>query len=83
MIGEKKVVSEKFTTQKFVIETEGQYPQQVEFQASNKNIDDLDKMAEGSVIEFEFELRGRAWENKEGVTSYFNTLNAFKIKPSF
>lgn len=82
-IGEKKVISDKFSVQSFVIETEGQYPQKVEFQAANKNIDDLAKLAAGEKVEFKFELRGREYENKEKQLAYFNSLSAYNIKATF
>ncbi|MNK91916.1 hypothetical protein D3C87_1120330 [compost metagenome] len=36
-------------------------------------------MTVGEEIEVSFNLRGRPWTNKEGVTTYFNSLVAWRV----
>jgi hypothetical protein len=72
---EAETKSDKFKTRNFVIETEGQYPQLVQFQAVNDRCDILDNFMEGQLIEVSFDLRGREWNGK-----YITNLNAWKIQ---
>jgi hypothetical protein len=72
---EAETKSDKFKTRNFVIETEGQYPQLVQFQAVNDRCDILDNFMEGQLIEVSFDLRGREYGGK-----YFTNLNAWKIQ---
>jgi len=69
----------QFASRNFVIEIEGQYPQQVQFQTVQAYCDQLDLYAVDQQVEVSFDLRGRAYE-KDGVTKYFTTLNAWRIK---
>ena len=79
-IGETNRVSEKFSKREFVINDNGMYPQEVQFELTQDNCSILDSYKVGDEIEVHFNLRGRAWTNKEGVTKYFNTLQAWKIE---
>ena len=69
----------QFASRNFVIEIEGQYPQQVQFQCTQERCDLLDLHTIGQEVEVSFDLRGRAYE-KDGVPKYFTTLNAWRIK---
>jgi len=69
----------QFASRNFVIEIEGQYPQQVQFQAVQAYSDQLDLYAIGQEVEVSFDLRGRAYV-KDGETKYFTTLNAWRVK---
>lgn len=75
LINEAKQVSDKFTVKDFVIQTDGQYPQLITMQASNKSIEWLDKCKVGDEVEVAFDVRGRQWNDK-----FFNTLSAYSIK---
>lgn len=78
-IFETQVITDKFSKREFVLEifnnTFANYPK---FEFQNKNCSELDEFKEGQQIEIEFDIRGRAW-TKDGKTSYFNTLVAWKI----
>jgi len=39
----------------------------------------LDGVSPGEVIDVEYNLRGRSWENPQGETKYFNSLEVWKI----
>lgn len=75
----KEDITEKFSKQEFVVEIPGEYPQTVIFQCTNGKIAELDKVAEGSEVTVDFNLRGREWTNQQGEVKYFNTLEAWKI----
>lgn len=74
-------LSEKFKKRDLVIEyaEDPKYVEMIKFEAHNANCDKLDELREGDAVTVHFNLRGRAWTNKEGVTSYFNTLAAWKV----
>lgn len=73
-IYEVKKISEKFSAQDFVIQTDEKYPQKITFQLSNDKMDLIRPYTEGSPVNVHFNLRGREWKDK-----YFNTLEAWKI----
>jgi ribosomal 30S subunit maturation factor RimM len=79
VISETRQVSEKFKLREFVITTEGDYPQVIQFQASQDKGDLLDNFKPGDQVEVSFNLRGREWTNPQGEVKVFNTLDAWKI----
>jgi ribosomal 30S subunit maturation factor RimM len=79
VISETRQVSEKFKLREFVITTEGDYPQVIQFQASQDKGDLLDNFNPGDQVEVSFNLRGREWTNPQGEVKVFNTLDAWKI----
>lgn len=75
-------VNDKFQKRDLVIETteNPQYPQQVIFQAVQDRVHLLEGLQPGDMVQVEFNLRGRAWEPKDGSpTKYFNTLEAWRV----
>ena len=80
VISETRQVSEKFKLREFVItDASGQYPQVIQFQASQDKVDLLDNFNPGDQVEVSFNLRGREWTNPQGEVKVFNTLDAWKI----
>lgn len=70
-------VSEKFTKREFVLnEPHDQWPQDILFQLTQKNVDVLDKFVEGQEVEVSFRLRGREYNGK-----YFNNIEAWRVEP--
>ena len=80
VINATQVVSEKFSKRTFVVETADQYPQQIEFQLTQDKCDYLDAYKVGEQVNVSINIRGRAWNNPQGETKYFNTLEAWKIE---
>ena len=78
--GELRQISDNLTIQEFVVmdESNAQYPQHVTFQAKNSATGMLASLQTGQQITVHFNLRGREFV-KDGVTRYFNTLEAWKI----
>ena len=69
-------VSDKFTKREFVLnEPHDQWPQDILFQLTQKNVDVLDKFVEGQEVEVSFRLRGREYNGK-----YFNNIEAWRIE---
>jgi hypothetical protein len=76
--------SEKFKVRDFVVQVEEvvngkRYEQQIKIQASNERTGLLDNINTGEEIKVHFNLRGSKWE-KDGKTSYFTNLDAWKIE---
>jgi hypothetical protein len=74
-----QVVSEKFSKREFVVETPDQYPQQILFQLTQDKCSILDGLQVGQEVDVHLNIRGRSWQNPQGETKYFNTLEAWKI----
>jgi hypothetical protein len=78
LIGPEQVKSEKFTMKEFVIQTQDEkYPQTINFQISNKNMDQVNSINIGEEVEVSFDIRGNEYNGK-----YYNKLNAFKVESS-
>lgn len=77
---ETQQVTEKFSKREFVVQyaENPEYPEYIKFQLNNKT-ELINKFEVGDEIEVHFNLTGKPWTNKEGVTSYFNNLVAWKI----
>lgn len=67
--------SDTFKVRSFVVETEDQYPQFLNFQLVNDKCDLAENYTEGDRVKVSFDLRGREWQGK-----YFTNLNAWKIE---
>jgi hypothetical protein len=77
-----KQVTDKFKKREFVVEyaENAAYPQFIKFELAQNNCDYLDGFSRGDFIEVHFDLKGRPWTNKEGVTTYFTSLSAWKLQ---
>ena len=76
-------ITDTFSKREFVIETSedsnGQsYTQSIKFQVMKDKCSMLDSFNVGDEVAVSFNITGKPWE-KDGKTSYFNNLNAWKI----
>ena len=79
-IGELKEFDSGFRIVEFVVKTEGEYPQEVQFQCTSDKADNLIQYNKvGNRVDISFNLRGRAWTNPQGETKYFNSLDAWRV----
>lgn len=65
-----------FQKRQIVIETTGQYPQQVAFELTKDKCSIADSYKVGQQVEIGFDLRGREYNGK-----YYTNLNAWKVNP--
>jgi len=77
-------VSEKFQKREFVLfkrEDKGTWTSEehVKFQLTQDRCDVMDGFKVGEELKVSFNIRGREWE-KEGRTSYFTNLEAWRIE---
>jgi hypothetical protein len=79
--GETVQVSEKFSRRELVItDNSSMYPQDIQMQFTQDKCSLLDLYEVGQVVEVSFNLQGKAWQNPQGETKYFNTLNCWRIE---
>ena len=76
-------VSERCRKREFVIEyvENPMYPQHVLFQLVQDKVSLVDSMEIGTMLEVDFNLRGRSWTSPQNEVRYFNSLEAWRIKP--
>lgn len=74
-------VSEKFSKREVIIEyaDNPSFPEQVKFELQQDKCPLADKFKIGDEVEIAFNLKGRPYTNKDGVTTYFNNMVIWKI----
>jgi hypothetical protein len=74
-------VTDTFKKRELIVEyvENPQYPEYIKFEAGQDRCALLDNVKVGDDVEVFFNLRGRPWKDKTGKTSYFNSLNLWKI----
>ena len=80
-IGQTQQVTESFKKRDIVI-AYAENPQFVEYirlEATQDRTSIFDNLQVGDQVEVSFNLRGRPWTNKEGQTTYFNSLVAWRV----
>jgi hypothetical protein len=80
-VGDVMTVSEKFKKRELIVEyaENPTYPEYIKFEAVQDKVSMFDNIKAGDQGEIFFNLRGRPWTDKNGKTSYFNTLVAWRI----
>lgn len=80
-IGKTQVVSDKFKKRDLVIEYAENvaYPEYVKMEFHQDKCEKADELRKGDNITVDFNLKGKPYTNKEGVTSYFNSLVVWKF----
>lgn len=83
-VGETQQVTDTFKKRELILKIVDENPQfeeYVKFEATNDRTSIFDKVRVGDSVSVDFNLRGRPWTNKDGVTSYFNSLVAWRVSP--
>ena len=62
-----------------MVNTGGDYPQQIIMQMTQDKCENLDSIKEGEDVDVSINVRGREWTNPEGVKKYFVSIEAWKI----
>lgn len=80
-IGATQQVSETFKKRDLIVEyaENPTYPEYIKIEAMQDKTNLFDAVKVGDQVEVSFNLRGRAWTDKTGKTSYFNSLIAWRI----
>lgn len=82
-IGETQQVTESFKKRDIVVvvSENPQFPEYVSLQTTQERVHIFDNLKAGEYVEVDWNLRGRPWVNKEGITTYFNSLVAWRVTP--
>ncbi len=75
LIRDEQTFPSGFTKREFVITTEEQYPNDIQFELLKEKGNLITSFKEGDRLKVQFDVRGREWQGK-----YFNSLVAWKIE---
>lgn len=80
-IGAVQQISETFKKRDLIVEyaENPTYPEYLRFEAMQDKTNLFDGLKVGDDVEVSFNLRGRAWTDKTGKTSYFNSMIVWRI----
>lgn len=80
-IGEVQQVTDTFRKRDLIIEyaENPQFVEYIAFEATQDRTAIFDNLSVGEEVEVFFNLRGRPWTNREGITKYFNSLVAWRV----
>jgi len=80
-IGQTQQISDTFKKRDLVIQyaENPQFVEYIKFEATQDRVNIFDNLNPGDEVSVSFNLRGRPWTNKDGVTSYFNSLVAWRV----
>ena len=71
-------ITDNFTKRVLWLKTDEQYPQTLEIQFINQNVDLLDNFSSGDMAEVTFGVNGKL-NSKNGEDRVFNSLTAYRI----
>lgn len=80
-IGATQQVTESFKKRDMIVAyaENPQFVEYIRFESTQDRTSIFDNLAIGEEVEVSFNLRGRPWTNKDGVTTYFNSLVAWRV----
>lgn len=80
-IGEVQQVTDTFKKRDLIVQyaENPQFVEYIRFEATQDRTAIFDGLSVGDEVDVSFNLRGRPWTNKDGVTSYFNSLVAWRV----
>ncbi len=80
-IGEVQQVTDTFKKRDLIVQyaENPQFVEYIRFEATQDRTTLFDNLSVGDEVEVSFNLRGRPWTNRDGVTSYFNSLVAWRV----
>lgn len=80
-VGQVQQVTDTFRKRDLVIQyaENPQFVEYIKFEATQDRVNLFDNLNVGDDVNVSFNLRGRPWTNKDGITSYFNSLVAWRV----
>jgi|TARA_R110001606_G_scaffold355358_2_gene506321 hypothetical protein len=70
----------KWTSKTFTIEVPGDYPQYIQLELKEKDMNKIDPFKVGDSVSADYFLNGNNWTSPDGRIITFNTLKCFNIK---
>lgn len=80
-IGNVQNVTDKFKKRNLVVAyaENPQFVEYINFEATQDKVNLFDKLNVGDNVDVSFNLKGKPFTNKSGVTSYFNSLVVWRV----
>lgn len=80
-VGALQKVSDSFAKRDLIIAyaENPQFVEYIRFEATQDRCSIFDNLNVGEEVEVSFNLRGRPWTNTQGITTYFNSLVAWRV----
>jgi len=80
-VGQVQQVTDTFRKRDLVIQyaENPQFVEYIKFEATQDRVNLFDNLNAGDDVTVSFNLRGRPWTNKDGITTYFNSLVAWRV----
>lgn len=78
-IENEKQITDSFKKRSLILKTYEKYPQLLTIDFVQDGTSKLDVVSIGDYVEVGINLRGKEYTNKDGKTSYFNSINGWKI----
>lgn len=80
-IGEVQQITDEFKKRDLIIlyAENPQFVKYIKLEAQGDKVSMFNNLSTGDTVEVSFNLRGRPWTNRDGITSYFNSLVAWKV----
>lgn len=69
-----------FLKREIVVQTEGQYPQDILIELVQNKTSLVDTLELGDLVKVHINIRGREWTNPQGEVKYFNSIQGWKIE---
>jgi len=75
-------ITDKFKKREFIIQDNKnpEYPEYIKVELIQDKVTLLDSLNIGDEINVLINIKGRKWEDKEGITKYFNSIQGWKIE---
>ncbi|WP_160067509.1 DUF3127 domain-containing protein [Sphingobacterium bovisgrunnientis] len=82
-IGPVQQVTDSFKKRELVLAywENPQFVEYITFQAMQDRVSIFDNLKVGQDVSIDFNIKGRPWTNKDGATTYFNSLVAWRVSP--
>ena len=81
-ISETQNITDTFSKREFVVTTQEEYKQYILLQVVKDKCSILDNYKVGQEVKVHLNIKGRLWNNPEGVEKCFNTLECWRIEKS-
>ena len=76
-------INDKFSYRQFVVELDRQWNKEVMLQLNNDNIDLIDKVSIGDLIEIQFDINCKEYTDKNNQTRWFTNLICKELRVAY
>lgn len=80
LINAEQQISATFKKRELIVTTEEQYPQHILIEFAQDKCDLLNNYSIEDSVKVSINLRGREWQNPQGETKYFNSIQGWRIE---